>query len=181
MLKPICGTCNIERRIGSHGGENGVEIVIMAGQRKYKAYSSDKWVCPICGNIEYHVARDTNPFWTEASDSPPPDFEDGAVPIWETIKDAQNDLKPRFRYNYVVSVVNGAGSGVLASKGSLSAARDVIKEYMGDRLKDSRLDSYAERLLEGQPTTHHLEYIVREENGMGIFHIFYITVLERGL
>ena len=101
MLKPICGTCNIERRIGSHGGENGVEIVLMAGQRKYKAYSSDKWVCPICGNIEYHIARDTNPFWTEFSARPAPDFEDGAVPIWETIKDAQDDLKVQKEVVYV--------------------------------------------------------------------------------
>ena len=90
MPKPICGTCNIERRIGSHGGENGVEVVLMAGQRKDKAYSSDKWVCPICGNIEYHIARDTNPFWTEFSARPAPD----AIPIWETIKDAQANLKP---------------------------------------------------------------------------------------
>lgn len=179
MLKPICGDCNIERRIGSHGGENGVEVVIMAGQRKYKAYSSDKWVCPICGNIEYHIARDTNPFWTEASDNPSPDFEDGAIPIWETIDAAKDNLKPSF--DYVVSLVNGAGSGVLASKGSLSAARDVIKEYMGDLLEPSRLDSYAERLVEGRPTTYRLEYILREENGMGIFYIFYITVLEKGI
>ena len=90
-----------------------------------------------------------------------------------------NLSKPNF--DYVVSVVNGAGSGVLASKGSLSASRAVIKEYMGDLLDPSRLDSYAERLVEGQPTTYRLEYIVREENGMGIFHIFYITVLEREL
>ena len=169
MPKPICGTCNIERRIGSHGGENGVEIVLMAGQRKYKAYRSDKWVCPICGNIEYHIARDTNPFWTEASDSPPPDFEDGAIPIWETIKDAQDNLKPSF--DYIVNVKGGAGSGVLANKSSLSAAKAAIEEYLGDRIQNS----YTERLLEGQPVSHRLEYNLIEKNGMGIFYIFYIN------
>ena len=179
MLKPICGTCNIERRIGSHGGENGVAIVIMAGQRKYKAYSSDKWVCPICGNIEYHVARDTQPFWSEWSDNPPPDFEDGATPIWETIKAAQADLKPKF--DYVVSVRGGAAGGVLASKNSLEKAKAVIAEYLGDRLEQSDEELYQEELLPGTPPTHRFEYSLTHSNGMGIIYIFYITVLERGV
>ena len=174
MTKPICGTCNIERRIGSHGGENGVEIVIMAGQRKYKAYSSDKWVCPICGNIEYHIARDTNPFWTEASDHPPPD----AVSIWETIDAAKADLKPSF--DYVISVRNAIGSGVLASKNSLEAAKAVIEDYLGeDHLARCDKEQHKEELLPGSPSMHRFEYVL-VENGMGIIYIFYITVLERG-
>ena len=180
MPKPICGTCNIERRIGSHGGENGVKIVLMAGQRKYKAYSSDKWVCPICGNIEYHVARDTIPFWTEAFlATSPPDFKDGAIPIWETIKDAQAKLQPKF--DYVVSVRGGAAGGVLANKDSLFAAKVVIAEYLGDRLEQSDEELYQEELLPGTPPTHRFEYSLTHSNGMGIIYIFYITVLERGV
>ena len=173
MPKPICGDCNIERRIGSHGGQNGVEVVIMAGQRKYKAYSSDKWVCPICGNIEYHIARDTNTFWTEASDAPPPD----AIPIWETIDDAQAALEPTF--NYVVSVRGGAGSGVLAVKKSLPAAKKVI----ADCLESSEQDSYLhkEKLLEdSHPAVHCFDYKLKQDPGLDITFTFYITVLERG-
>ena len=175
MPKPICGTCNIERRIGSHGGENGVNIVLMAGQRKYKAYRSDKWVCPICGNIEYHVDKNTIPFWTEASDHPLPDYESGAVLIWETIKDARAQLKPAF--NYVASVKGGAGSGLLAVKGSLAAAKVVIEEYLGDR----KFRLHQEKLLPGTPKTHSFEYHLTEKNRMGIIYYFYITVLERGV
>lgn len=177
MIIPICGTCNIERRIGSHGGENGVEIVIMAGQRKYKAYRADKWVCPICGNIEYHTSRDADPFWAEWSGKPAPD----AVPIWETVKDAQAALKPTF--DYVVSVWGGAGNGVLAIKNSLSAAKEVIEVHLDNHIKRNDHELYKESLLPINPPTHCLQYRLTDNEGIAalIRYTFYITVLERGV
>lgn len=175
MSKPIYPIC-VECNLSMHPHTNGVMMLLMAYSppQPYEAYRGDLVECPKCGTQVISDGSLSDNIWRNGDTAPAPDTDkDDVYPVWEHVEDVPDTDSD---IDFIVTIFNGTGGGVLGSFLLFVDAVKCIADYMGEeRLANA---TYEEERLDGHPRTYKNTYTI-DQDGLGCIYTFYITCLVK--